>query len=57
MVPLTTGTPNAPSYLLAFDNFTGGIVTSVAVVANDLPRKRPASAWLYHPRRHRRANW
>ena len=30
VVPLTAGTPNAPSYLLAFDN-TGGIVTSVAV--------------------------
>ena len=29
-MPLTAGTPNAPSYLLAFDN-TGGIVTSVAV--------------------------
>ncbi|HSR08341.1 MAG TPA: Ig-like domain repeat protein [Bryobacteraceae bacterium] len=30
VVPLTAGTPNAPSYLLAFDN-TNGIVTSVAV--------------------------
>ncbi len=30
VVPLTAGTPNAPSYLLAFDN-ANGIVTSVAV--------------------------
>ena len=30
VVPLTPGTPSAPSYLLAFDN-TGGIVTAVAV--------------------------
>jgi hypothetical protein len=36
VVPLTPGTPNPPSYLLAFDN-TNGIVTSVAV-ANVSPQ-------------------
>jgi hypothetical protein len=36
VVPLTPGTPNAPAYLLSFDN-TGGIVTAVAV-ANVAPR-------------------
>jgi hypothetical protein len=36
VVPLTPGTPNAPSYLLSFDN-TGGIVTAAAV-ANVSPQ-------------------
>jgi hypothetical protein len=36
VVPLTPGTPNAPWYLLSFDN-TGGIVTAVAV-ANVSPQ-------------------